>query len=98
VSYALNDQLFNTNVATYTSTSELIVFAPKKLNESGGGSMFDGTTATNPSITPGQGYGPQAGGKQITALFGDSHAVTLSMADFRDTKSTKGRARWFPIH
>jgi prepilin-type N-terminal cleavage/methylation domain-containing protein len=95
VSYALNDNVFDTNTSSYTSSSELILMAPYKTAETGG-QQFKGTSVMNPAMAPGDGYGTQSGGKQITALFADFHAVALSFKDFQDKQSQRGRLRWFP--
>ena len=95
VSYAVNDNLFDTNTSSYTSSSELIIMAPYKTADSGP-QQFKGTSAQNPGLPPGDGLATQAGGKQITALFGDFHAVALSYKDYQDKQSLRGRAHWFP--
>jgi prepilin-type N-terminal cleavage/methylation domain-containing protein len=96
VSYAVNDKVLDTNTSSYTSSSELIIMVPKAATNPRGGLTFDGTSAANPTMPPGGSVGTQAGGKQITALFADFHAVALSMKDFQDQQTLRGRARWFP--
>lgn len=95
VSYAVNDNVFDTNTSSYTSSSELIIMAPYKTSETGS-QQFKWTSTQNPALPPGEGYATQAGGKQITALFADFHAVALSYRDYQDKQSQRGRARWIP--
>jgi hypothetical protein len=78
----------------------LIIIAPQKSAEKGPPTqLFNGQSTGNPKLTPGQGYSTHGTGKkglQINVLYGDSHVSTLTLDEFKDLSSIKGRARWLP--
>ena len=101
ISYAVNTNVFGKNTSSYTSASELIIMAPQKQAEKGPPSaLFTGTSTSNPKLAMGGSYATHGSGRagQINCLYGDFHASQLTLAEFKDTLSIKGRARWQPTN
>ncbi len=94
VSYGINPNVLGKSTGSFTSPSELIIVAPLKTGT--GANAFSGNSAGNPTLTVGAGVGTHRKEKQINALFGDAHVVSLSIDDFHDATSSKGLHRWVP--
>src|SRR3954447_11523568 len=94
VSYGINNNNFGKHESQFNSPSELIMFAP--VASGGGAPQFTGTLGTNVAVTSGTSRGIFKNNMQLNVAFADNHVVPMTINDFKDEASVKGKKRWQP--
>ena len=70
------------------------MFAP--VASGGGAPQFTGTLGTNVAVTSGTSRGIFKNNMQLNVAFADNHVVPMTINDFKDESSLKGKKRWQP--
>jgi len=95
VSYGVNDKTFGLSTADFRSPTNLIVMANSATKATNGSPIFSGVASENVSVTS-SGAGVYRGGTFINVLFADWHVQQMTMTEFSDIGSNKGKQHWEP--
>jgi prepilin-type N-terminal cleavage/methylation domain-containing protein len=94
VSYGINQNTFGKHDSQFNSPSELFMLAP--VANGGSKPAFTGTVGQNVAVTSATSAGIFKNHNMLNVAFADNHILPMSISEFQDQASIKGKKHWQP--